>query len=103
LYPDNVDATVNYVTSGTIQMDLEEGFDVAEIEAIVKDSIADALGVHVNDIEVSIDPETNEITYKVKSQSFDDSAQLLEYLQTDEIHDAIKFNILQEIPTAGDV
>ena len=53
-----------------ISMQLEEILDdIAELELILEESVADALGVHPRDIELNVDPETGAVTYTISTDN----------------------------------
>lgn len=64
---DDVTMEENYVSSGSIQLELDENSDFNQIEIDMAKAIADAVGVSPSQLEVSINPINGVAEFKVKS------------------------------------
>lgn len=65
-YGVNADDVTEEATYGSIDVDdIPDNVSDSELEEILKQIIADALGVHSMHVDVDIDPETGEVTYTV--------------------------------------
>ena len=87
-----------------IDIDLEE-YDgtIEDLEQSIIEALSQELGVHEKDIKVSIDPDTNMVTYELTSDSAEDSIDLRTALSTDEVVDAIASNLNELIPEVSGV
>ena len=70
--PLDVETTVDYVASGTLDVSIPEGVSEADVIAALEESISDALGVHVKDVVVTID-ETGEVRYQVTGMTYEEA------------------------------
>ena len=102
----DVEADVNYVTTGTMAIDINlDEYDgtIEDLEQSIIEALSQELGVHEKDIKVSIDPETNIVTYELTSDSAEDSIDLRTALSTNEVVDAIASNLNELIPEVSGV
>ena len=60
---DEVTVDTSYKGTGTIDIDIPDDMGEEEAESFIEEAIADALGLHVSEVEIHIDPESGEITY----------------------------------------
>merc|ERR1719483_257191 len=65
----DVETSIDYVSSGVLDIVIPEDLPVEESIIALQDSLADVLGVHPKDIVVSID-EDGQVSYSVSSGSF---------------------------------
>lgn len=57
-----------YVVSGSIEInDLPQDVSNEELQQTIEDSIAESLGIHSRNVEVTIDQNTGEVTYLISS------------------------------------
>ena len=99
--PGDVSADVNYVTRGTMTIDIDlDEYDgtLEDLEQSIIEALSQELGVHEKDINVHIDPETNIVSYELISDSAEDSKELQNLLYKPEVVDAIATNLNELIP-----
>lgn len=102
--PGNVQADVTYDITGTVEIDFDDSeYSQEELTNAVQSSIANALGVHTSDIEVSIDSKTGEVTYTISSPTVEDAEVLQEALQTLSTNQEISGAISDAIPAVTKV
>ena len=80
--PLDVETTVDYVASGTLDVSIPEGVSEADVIAALEESISDALGVHAKDVVVTID-ETGEVRYQVTGTTYE-AAEAIQTAASDE-------------------
>ena len=73
VYPDEISAEVSYITSGKLDLTLEDGVNSQDVLDKIEEAIAQQTNNHIKDVTVTIDPDTNEITYTIESDTFDKS------------------------------
>ena len=67
--PADVETTVAYTASGTLDVSIPEGVSETEVIESLQDSISDVLGVHPKDVIVSIDDD-GVVTYSVTGATY---------------------------------
>ena len=72
---DNVKVETIFTVSGEMTVEIPEGVSVEEVEDDLEKTIADKLGVPVQDVTVTVDPETGVATFTIKT---DDSTKAVE-------------------------
>ena len=99
LYPGNVEAEVSYEISGTIAIETD-GSDIDEVELLsaLESSISSSLNVHPSDVEITIDPESGEVTYTISSATSEEAAVLLGTLQGEPANEAIASAVADILP-----
>jgi hypothetical protein len=77
LFPGTVAAKVAYDITGTVDLDYSDSADHSEEEMIsaLQHSIADALNIHISDVEVIFDPESGQATYTISSNSVEEASR----------------------------
>lgn len=65
----DVETTINYVTSGTLNVIVPEELSQTEVITTLQQSISDVLGIHSSDVFVTVDDD-GEVTYSVSSETF---------------------------------
>ena len=102
IYPDNVEVDVVYEITGTIEV--EGSYEDAEaLEQELEEALATALGIHISDVDVTVNPETGEITYVITSESYDEASGLSDQLQLSEVNEAVLAEVSDAIPTISGV
>ena len=79
---------------------IPDGVSEEEMISAVSNSIAETLGVHPGDVDVSIDMETGEVSFIVSSDSFDEAAGNQFDLTNEQNKDAIANAIEAAVPSA---
>ena len=87
--PEDLSSIVEYTTTGTMTIDIDPSLSEEDAIASLTTAVSDALGVDEDDVTVSLDPVTGEVTYTVTTEDYDVANGLLETLQSDEIADTI--------------
>ena len=103
IYPGNVEASVTYDISGTIDITTDRDVNNEELIEALKTSIANSLNIHESDVSVSIDPETGIVSYEIRSDSVEAATQLQELLQTQNTNDAISAAVSRSVPGVTNV
>ena len=78
---EELDTVVEYVTSGTLTVDIPADVSSDEIISDLTESLSEALGVSSEAVEVVYDASTGEVTYTVTSATFDEADAALSTLQ----------------------
>ena len=89
-----------YETSGSLTMTIPEGVTENEVVDAVTASIAESLGVHAQDVEVTVDMETGDVGFAVTSDTYSDAANTQFDLDNSNYQDAIVNSIATLIPSA---
>ena len=70
----DITADVNYVASGSLQLEIEDGATEDEVADAVATSLAELLDVHPKDIVVtSVNLETGEVEYELVTDNYADT------------------------------
>ena len=83
-----------------MQISIPEGVSEDAVVDAVTSSIADALGVHPQDVDVTVDMETGAIEFTVSSDDFGDAAGNQFDLDNDQYQNAIISGIADSLPEA---
>ena len=90
----DVTVSTNYETSGTLSLTIPENVSQLELTDAVTASLADSLGVHSQNVEVTVDMETGDVEFTIISDTFNNAAgvsfDLNNYQNQDEITDLIQ-------------
>ena len=78
---EELDTVVEYVTSGTLTVDIPADVSSDEIISDLTEALSEALGVSSEAVEVVYDASTGEVTYTVTSATFDEADAALSTLQ----------------------
>ena len=97
---DDVSTTVAYSTSGSMVVSVPEGVTEEELSNSVQDSLATALGVHPQNVNVEVDLETGEVTFTVTSDDFETIQEAQFNLENENIQEEIASGIVEDIPEA---
>ena len=96
----DVTADVDYVTSGSLQISVDDDTSESEVLDAVASSLAELLNVHPRDVEVlSVDLDSGEVLYEISAESYDDATSIqsaLDSLRPEEIQDVVR----HELPSA---
>ena len=103
LFPDNVEATVSYSISGTVDVSIDGEYEEEELVQALQESLATSLNVHASDVVVTVDPETGVISYEVTSASAEAATALQSALQTSDINGAILEGVTSVVPGISNV
>ena len=87
--PDDIVSVTEYVTTGTISVEIPDSLTEDEALAALTAAMSTALGVSEESIELSIDAETGEVTYSVATGDYDESAAVLAALQDSNVADQL--------------
>ena len=99
LYPEHVNAEVTYSTTGTMTLDfIPEDLSEEELTEAVKQSLAETLHTHPQNVEVQIDMETGEVIFTVTSDDITVVQQAQFDMQNDIILDEITESIEKLVP-----
>ena len=83
---DPMATTVDYTTSGTMQLAGVTTSDLSseELETLedqMEETLSELLGVSTGDIDLTIDPETGVVSYTISSNNFTETASILEQMK----------------------
>eukprot|EP00493_Phyllostaurus_siculus_P022269 UN22601 len=67
----DVETSVDYITSGTLNVSIPEGTPEADALTALTESISDVLGVHPSDVVVTVDKE-GAVAFSVIGESYND-------------------------------
>jgi hypothetical protein len=97
---DSSDVTVstNYETSGTLSLTIPNNISESELIDTVITSLADALGTHPQNVEVTIDMENGEVQFTIISPTFSEAAEVLFDLNAYQNQDDITTSIQDKLP-----
>lgn len=87
--PEELTSVTEYVTSGVMIVDIPDTMSDDEAIDALTTTIAQSLGVDPNFLLLSLDPETNEITYLVTTNNFESSVAVLDELSDSEFAENI--------------
>jgi hypothetical protein len=90
--------TVNYEATGSMTINIPESINEEQLVDAISDSIADSLGIHPQDVEVSIDMETGEVEFIVTAEDYSDAASVQFDLENTLTQEAILNAIESSIP-----
>ena len=86
--PESVTIDTTYKVTGTMNVEIpSEGVteeELEQIEQVLEQTIADSLGLHPKNIEVTVDPETGEVTYVISVDDPTIAEETQEALNTEE-------------------
>ena len=89
-----------YIVSGTVDLDdLPDDVSDSQLEVIVLESIANALGVHTRNVNVAVDPTTGEVIYTVSSADDDIANDIREVLDSSTFVDELTAEITTSLPS----
>ena len=77
---EDVTVDVSYDVNGGIDVTIPEDVDQTELEKFLEEQLADILGVPESSVDVTIDPETGDVTYVVSNDSVDDATGVQDQL-----------------------
>ena len=100
LFPENVTPEVAYTISGSLVVDFEEDYDEEELVESLQNSLATSLGVHVSDVQVTVNPETGEITYEIVSETAELAADLQSQLLDSDFDDVVAAAVAEQLSGA---
>ena len=89
---DEVTSVTEYVTAGTMVVDIPETISEEEALNELTNALASSLGVSEDRITLSLDPESGEVTYSVTTTDYDNTASVLDALQSPDLIDDIVTN-----------
>ena len=91
----DVETTVDYITSGTLEITIPEGVVEAEVIDSLQQSISEVLDVHSSEVVVTIDDE-GAITYSISGRTFTEVLALQEIAEQDNFADLVNANLLHK-------
>lgn len=98
--PSDITSETAYATSGSMQMTIPIGVSEDEVIDAVTASIAEALGVHPQDVDVLVNVDTGDVQYTVTSDNYSDAAGNQFDLANDIVRDGIIASIESVLPSA---
>lgn len=99
---DEVTVEVTYTVSGSIDVDnVPDDVTNEQLEDILEQNIADALGVHSKDVDVTVDPTSGEVTYTVTTTDDVAATNVQETLETPAFLNDLNNEIMDDLPTAN--
>ena len=112
--PASVDIEESYTFSGSLDIDeLPEDLSEEELEELLEQSIADSIGLHVMNVDVTVDSESGEITYTITvddesmaadSQAIMESADYVDALNNELVENAAELDVPEEsVPAVSEV
>jgi hypothetical protein len=102
LFPDNVQAEIQYDIIGTIEIVADEEVSNEELASTLQDSIAASLNVHPSDVDINIDAD-GVVTYTISSATAEEASALQELLQDVSTNQAILDEASHTIPTISTI
>ena len=91
----DVAVSTNYESSGTLSLTIPDDVSQSELTDAVTASLADSLGIHPQNVEVTVDMETGEVEFTIISDSFNNAAGVSFDLNNYQYQDDIT-NLLQD-------
>ena len=79
---DDVEATIDYVSSGTLEVTIPDDIPQADAISVIQESISDVLGVHSSDVVVSFDDD-GVLTYSVIGATFAEASGIQDIASQD--------------------
>lgn len=98
---DDISMDTTYIVAGTIHIDLPDDVIDDELETILEDVIADALGLHSSIVEVNFDPSTREVTYTIVNDDVNTASVIQDVLESSSFLDDVNDEISKALPSAG--
>ena len=96
---DEVQVDVDYEITGSMKIDIpEEGLnkdEIALLEETLQTQLGEELNIHPERIEVSVDPESGEVTYIIRTDEMSDAEEIQSLIETKS--DEIFTNINEEL------
>ena len=71
---------VTYDVDGEMDVTVPDGVTDSELEEFLETELADILGIPKSDVDVTIDPETGDVTYTIKNDSVDAASDIQDQL-----------------------
>ena len=87
---EELSTVVEYVTSGTLTVDVPADVSSDEVISDLTEALSEALGVSPEDVELVYDASTGEVTYTVTSASFEEADAALSTLQASSFVESIE-------------
>jgi len=89
-----IETSVDYVTSGTLNITIPEGFADVEVIDLLQASISDVLGIHSSDVVVTIDDE-GVVTYSASGNTFTEVSVLQQIADQDNFANLVSVDLLE--------
>ena len=80
---EDVDLSVGYVASGTLDVVIPEGVTEEEALSALQQSLSDVLGVHPKDVVVSIDSE-GVVSYQISGETYEEVESVITEVNTED-------------------
>lgn len=97
----DITTSTTYETGGSMSIEIPDEVSEEELTDAIVASIAEALGVHPQDVEVIVDMDTGNVDFTVTSDSYSGAAGTQFDLDNDNYKDAIVAGIESAIPSAS--
>ena len=85
---DEVQVDVDYEITGSMKIDIpEEGLnkeEIALLEETLQTQLGEELNIHPERIEVSVDPESGEVTYIIRTDEMSDAEEIQSLIENKE-------------------
>ena len=95
---EDVSVDVSYDVSGEIDVTIPENVEPSELEKFLEEQLADILGVPESEVDVTIDPETGDVTYVVSNDSYDDATGVQDQLNDPATVEELNRRLEEEFP-----
>ena len=96
----DVSTAVVYSTGGSLTVSIPDDVSSEEFAVVMQSSLAESLGVHPQNVEVSVDMETGEVTFTISSEDFDLVSEAQFQLESDSVQQALVASIAENLPSA---
>lgn len=98
---DDVTIDTTYTVTGTIDINVDDDTADDQLERILQDTIADALGIHSSNVQVNIDPSTGDVTYAIVNDDDNIASAIQESLESLPFLEILNDGISDILPSAS--
>ena len=95
---EDVDVSVVYETTGTINVTFSDDVKVDDLEEVLEEELAELLGLHGSDIDVNVNLENGTITYTIVSDTAEEAIDIAEVLSLANTSDTLADTIETSFP-----
>lgn len=85
----DITSIVEYIATGTLAVGIPDDVSSQDVIDELTVALATSLRIPTDSITLSLDPESGEISYSLTSPNFDETAALLDTLESDNIVDSL--------------
>ena len=90
----DIETSVDYITSGTLDVTIPEGVSESEAIEALQESISEVLGVHVKDVTVVVEHDGT-VSYSISGTSVDEVEAIQNIASQDEFASQITENLVE--------